>query len=369
MCPRRSWTLGQDQSEVRRAHRIADPPAPHANPIGQLDQPSLVLPPVSPHRGYTYAPACASAAARRWLRRRFCSESTVSTLSAAHTRRSRPAARPASARRTRQTPVRNCSTGVRYCSSPITEQRHPPRGRGEEDQRYGGDHARAGEQQRVAHSGVAELPRRRAPPAGSARPAPEAAALPSRPSATAPLRPDRPPGSSAAHTSRTRTPAPARSTAAGRSRPPGPATATVPSPIGHPLDPAQPLPEQHHAQHHRDERVDEVAQRGLDDLVAVDAVDVEAPVAGDQHRGHDQDRQRPRGRPRAPAATPSSAGHAMITSTKSSDQTMRCATISTEPAGFSSGKYSGNMPQSRYAEIPYAVPRRRSFTGRPRSQR
>ena len=48
--------------------------------------------------------------------------------------------------------------------------------------------------------------------------------------------------------------------------------------------------------------------------------------------------------------------------TNTSDQTMRWASASSEPAGSSSGQYSGNSPQHRYAPAPMARPLRESFT-------
>src|SRR5918998_3108640 len=55
--------------------------------------------------------------------------------------------------------------------------------------------------------------------------------------------------------------------------------------------------------------------------------------------------------------------------TNRSDQTMRWATISTPPAGSSSGKYSGNRPHRPYADRPAAVPSRRSSTAAPYADR
>ncbi len=53
---------------------------------------------------------------------------------------------------------------------------------------------------------------------------------------------------------------------------------------GRPLGPAQPLAEEQHADGDGDQRVDEVAEAGLDDRAVVDGPDVQAPVDGD-HRG------------------------------------------------------------------------------------
>ena len=52
-----------------------------------------------------------------------------------------------------------------------------------------------------------------------------------------------------------------------------------------PLQRPQPLAEDDHAEQHAHQRVDEVAQRGLDDLPGVDAVDEDQPVDGDEHGG------------------------------------------------------------------------------------
>ena len=59
----------------------------------------------------------------------------------------------------------------------------------------------------------------------------------------------------------------------------------------HPLQPSQPLAEDQHAHQHRDQRVDEVAQRRLDDAVVVDAPDVAAPVDGDDDGGTGDEQQ------------------------------------------------------------------------------
>ena len=78
---------------------------------------------------------------------------------------------------------------------------------------------------------------------------------------------------------------------------------------------------------------DEVAERGLDHPVGVDAVDVGGPVDGDQ-RGGQRDAAE-----RRPAATPARAGTASRAATvstrptKTTDQTTRWARISTGPAG------------------------------------
>lgn len=52
-----------------------------------------------------------------------------------------------------------------------------------------------------------------------------------------------------------------------------------------PLHGPQPLLQQQHADRDGDQRVDEVAERGLDDLSVVDGPDVDAPVDGDHGRG------------------------------------------------------------------------------------
>ena len=60
-----------------------------------------------------------------------------------------------------------------------------------------------------------------------------------------------------------------------------------------PLERSHPLAEDQHAHEHRHERVDEVAQRGLDDTVVVDPVDVGRPVDGDDRCGRGQQQERP----------------------------------------------------------------------------
>ena len=79
-------------------------------------------------------------------------------------------ARAASARRSSSTPMRNCRTGVRYCSRPIVDSGTRRRRGGEEQQRDGGDDARAGEQQRVAGPGVPNVARRPRAPGAPRKP-------------------------------------------------------------------------------------------------------------------------------------------------------------------------------------------------------
>lgn len=59
-----------------------------------------------------------------------------------------------------------------------------------------------------------------------------------------------------------------------------------------PLGGAEPLPQQQHAEGDGDQGVDEVAERGLHDVPAVDAPDVQAPVDG-YHRGGERDEPQP----------------------------------------------------------------------------
>ncbi|GCB46839.1 hypothetical protein SNL152K_4141 [Streptomyces sp. NL15-2K] len=53
-----------------------------------------------------------------------------------------------------------------------------------------------------------------------------------------------------------------------------------------PLHGPQPLLQEQHAHRDGDQRVDEVAERGLDDVTGVHGPDVQAPVHGDDGRGH-----------------------------------------------------------------------------------
>ena len=74
-----------------------------------------------------------------------------------------------------------------------------------------------------------------------------------------------------------------------------------------PLQPAQPLVQHQHAEHDIDQRIDEVAQAGLDHVAGVDRPDVQAPVERDQHAAERQRRQRARLRGQPPQPAPAIA--------------------------------------------------------------
>ena len=76
-------------------------------------------------------------------------------------------------------------------------------------------------------------------------------------------------------------------------------TATRRQPDGGDLQAAQLLAEQHGAHGDDDQRVDVVAERGLDGAVGGDRPDIDAPVDGDQRGGERRHQQRAR-RPEAP---------------------------------------------------------------------
>ena len=105
-----------------------------------------------------------------------------------------------------------------------------------------------------------------------------------------------------------------------------------------PLRPAQPLAEHDHAEHDREQRVDEVAQAGLDDVAGVHAADVGAPVDRDEHRARRSSSPSARRSAHRGAHAGEPAGERSSTSTMTSDQAIREARISTVPAGSSSGK-------------------------------
>ena len=61
-----------------------------------------------------------------------------------------------------------------------------------------------------------------------------------------------------------------------------------------PLHPVQPLAQQRHAQQHVEQRIDEVAEAGLDHVARVHRPDVQAPVERDQQSAQRQHRRRAR---------------------------------------------------------------------------
>ena len=83
---------------------------------------------------------------------------------------------------------------------------------------------------------------------------------------------------------------------------------------GEPLPAVEPLFQHDHAEQHVDQRVDEVAEAGLDDVAAIDRPDVQPPVQRNQHRaGREQAQQTRLGQqrppPRCTAAQREVAGH------------------------------------------------------------
>ena len=118
-----------------------------------------------------------------------------------------------------------------------------------------------------------------------------------------------------------------------------------------PLHAVQALVQHQHAEQHVDDRVDEVAQAGLDHLAALDRIHVEQPVDRQQQRTQRQTapagaaarpvRASSRSRAAAPARRPRRAV----------DQTERCSTTSSGGTEAICRKYSGNRPHMTKARV------------------
>ena len=171
---------------------------------------------------------------------------------------------------------------------PQRGQRHPDRGSAEADQRERGDDAGGGEQGRVprALGGEAEIPLR-AEPQQIAERGQEL---------------DRGLGGQRLHAAEVDLLLDQAVGGEGEGEREGdPRRSAVPDgqdqhrgradPDRRPLHAAQPLLQQQHAHGDGDEGVDEVPERGLDDMAGVHGPDVDAPVHGDHGGGHSDQRQ------------------------------------------------------------------------------
>ncbi len=112
------------------------------------------------------------------------------------------------------------------------------------------------------------------------------------------------------------------------------------------------------AEQNGDQRIDEVAERRLDDLSAVDAVDVRAPVERDDD-GSDRQQAESAPIPQQLRQTPTRSAKpraARRTATKTR-RSVEPGSRSHRPARVVAST-AGNSPHRRYAAAPYAMPRR-----------
>ena len=123
-------------------------------------------------------------------------------------------------------------------------------------------------------------------------------------------------------------------------------TATKPIPTAAHWSGRSVLLQHEHAEQHGDERVDEVAQGGLHGLAGGHAVGVGQPVHRDQDGRDGQGAEDGPVRGTPPRWRRQERVTVISSVQNSSDHTTRLATISTAPAGCSAKKYRGSSPQS-----------------------